>query len=176
MLLKENIQLRAPEPHDIEFIMALENDSALWNVSNTHNPFSRFDIEQYVLMADKDIYSAKQLRLIIELTDDKKRVGIIDIFDFDAHNRRCGVGITVISNFRKSGYAKLSLDIIVKYLFNHLNVHQIFCNIDFDNFASIILFTNAGFVKTGVKKEWNLKNGQWNDVNFYQLININKNQ
>ncbi len=172
MLTKENIKLRAPEPDDIEFIFSLENDTGLWNVSNTHNPFSMFDIEQYVLSAEKDIYQAKQLRLVIELMDENpKKVGIVDVFDFDAHNRRCGIGITILENYRKSGYAKLTLEIIINYLFNHLNIHQLFCNIDFDNFASINLFTKTGFKLSGVKKDWNIREGKWIDVNFYQLIN-----
>lgn len=175
MLSNEYVNLRAPEPADIEFVYGLENDAKLWNVSNTHNPFSRFDIEQYVMMIDKDIYSAKQLRFIIEKKGDNSfNVGTIDIFDFDVHNRRCGIGITIIDEFRKLGYAKMALDICVNYIFKHLNIHQIYCNIDFDNFASIKLFTNAGFEISGVKKEWNLRNKEWIDVNFYQKINNNQ--
>jgi len=67
MLKKDNIELRAIEPDDVEFLLEMENDSNLWHVSNTHNPFSRFDIEQYVLLADKDIYSAKQIRFILDM-------------------------------------------------------------------------------------------------------------
>ncbi len=172
MLKKGNIQLRIPEPEDIDFILKMENDSTLWNVSNTYNPFSRFDIEQYILLSDKDIYTAKQLRFMIDYIDEPEiqKIGTIDIFDFDTHNKRAGIGISIVENKRNRGYAGTSLDILINYLFNHLNIHQIFCNIEEDNINSISLFESKGFVRTGVKRDWNLRNNIWVNVLFFQLI------
>ena len=172
MLKKDNIELRALEPGDVEFLLEMENNSDLWNVSNTHNPFSRFDIEQYVLLADKDIYSAKQLRFIIDFVgdDETQSIGTIDIFDFDAHNKRAGVGVSIIENERKRGNAGTALDILIKYMFTHLSIHQIYCNIEKDNIASIKLFTSKGFIESGIKKDWSLRSNQWVDEYFFQLI------
>ena len=172
MLKKNNIQLRIPEPEDIEFILNMENDESLWHVSNTYNPFSRFDIEQYVLMADKDIYSAKQIRFIIDLLNNSgnKPIGSVDIFDFDAHNKRAGIGISIIEQERQKGYADVVIEISINYLINHLNLHQVYCNIEEDNTNSIKLFKKHGFVKTGIKQDWNLRNGDWIDVLLFQKI------
>jgi len=172
MLNKDNLKLRIPEPEDIEFILNMENDSSLWNVSNTHNPFSRFDIEQYVLLADKDIYSAKQLRFIIDLYkgSNKEAIGTVDIFDFDAHNKRAGIGISIVAQERRKGYAKTVIEIVTNYLFTHLNLHQIYCNIEEDNSNSIRLFKSLDFQNTGVKKDWNQRNGSWVNILFFQKI------
>ena len=171
MLHKDKIELRIPELTDVEFILNMENDSSLWHVSNTHNPFSRFDIEQYVMSVDKDIYSAKQLRFMIDYVNSTRQtIGIIDVFDFDAHNRRAGVGILIVANERNKGYAGIAIDIVVDYLFSHLNMHQIYCNIEKDNNKSISLFTSKGFVISGVKKDWNLRNNIWIDELLFQLI------
>ena len=172
MLTKDNIQLRIPEPDDIGFLLNMENDSDLWAVSNTHNPFSRFDIEQYILLYDKDIYSAKQLRFMIVAVgiDKPHSIGAIDIFDFDAHNKRAGVGISIIENQRNKGYAGVALDILVKYMFSHLNLHQIYCNIGEDNHKSISLFKSRGFIEAGIKKDWNLRNNRWIDEHIFQLL------
>ena len=172
MLTKDNIQLRIPEPDDIDFLLNMENNSNLWNVSNTHNPFSRFDIEQYILLSDKDIYSAKQLRfMIVNVEMDKPyTIGAIDIFDFDAHNKRAGVGISIIEDQRHKGYAGVALDILIKYMFLHLNLHQIHCNIGQDNHKSISLFKSRGFMETGIKKDWNLRSNSWVDEHLFQLL------
>ena len=172
MLKRDNIELRAPEPGDVDFLLEMENDSNLWHVSNTHNPFSRFDIEQYVLLADKDIYSTKQLRFIIDFVGEDKTqsIGAIDIFEFDAHNKRAGIGISIIEYERKKGYAGTALDILIKYMFAHLNLHQIYCNIGQDNNESIRLFKSRGFIESGIKKDWNLRNNEWKDELFFQLI------
>jgi diamine N-acetyltransferase len=175
MLTKDNIRLRIPEPEDIDFLLNIENDSNLWHVSNTNNPFSRFDIEQYILLNDKDIYSAKQLRFIIELdgVETAKKVGTIDIFDFDAHNKRAGIGISIIEVQRKKGYAGTALDILIKYMYSHLNLHQIYCNIGQNNIDSINLFKSRKFIESGIKKDWNLVSNNWVDEHLYQLLFTN---
>lgn len=78
-----NLHLRALEPEDLEFVHGIENDEAIWNVSNTQTPYSKFLIRQYLENAHQDIYEAKQLRLAICKNNSEKAIGLIDLFDFD---------------------------------------------------------------------------------------------
>ncbi len=169
LLENENITLRAPELSDLDFLFDLENNTDYWHLSNTRLPYSRFDLEQYILMADKDIYKTGQLRLII---DDKKNtpVGIIDMFDFDPQNSRAGVGIIIVEQERKKGYSEQALNVLIEYSINILNLHQLFCNIESGNEASINLFEKTGFRRTGIKKEWNKSSDKWIDELFLQKI------
>ena len=64
MLKKENILLRSPELSDIDFIFQVENNHSLWHLSNTLAPFSRFDLEQFVMLSDKDIYVTNKSGLL----------------------------------------------------------------------------------------------------------------
>lgn len=173
MLENDNIKLRAVEPEDVDFIVDIENDAASWNVSRTRSPFSRFDIEQYVMSIDKDIYSAGQLRLIIQEKNDGAYLGIADIFDFNAHDRRAGVGIILIESAQGKGIAGAALDILIDYLFSHLGLHQLFCNIGSGNTNSIKLFESRNFKRIGVKKDWVFINNKFKDELLYQLINQN---
>ena len=143
MIRGKNIELRAVEPTDVDLLYAWENDESLWHLSNTLTPFSRFDIEQYVLNAGQDIFAAKQLRLMIVISD--KAIGSIDLFDFEPAHKRAGVGIMVVKNERNKGYASEALHVLVEYCFNVLHLHQLFCNISADNQASISLFSKEGF-------------------------------
>ncbi|GAL61143.1 acetyltransferase [Algibacter lectus] len=90
----EHIYLRALEPEDLEFIHAVENDEAVWEISNTQTPYSKFLIKQYLEEAHRDIYDVKQLRLVISTNEDKA-IGLIDLFDFDFKNGRAGIGILI---------------------------------------------------------------------------------
>ncbi len=177
MLSKDQIRLRATEPDDVDFLVNIENDSELWQYSNTYNPFSRFDLEQYVLLANKDIYTARQVRFMVDLIDEDNYqiIGTVDVFDFDVHNKRAGVGITIIKSERQKGYAGTVLDILISYMFNHIGVHQLFCNIDSENESSKRLFESKGFIMSGIKKDWNFINNKWSDELLYQLINTNNN-
>lgn len=162
--------LRAIEPADIDLLYQWENDSENWIVSNTQTPYSRFVLEQYIASAHQDIYSVKQLRLII-CKKDKTPIGTIDLFDFDANNLRAGLGLLIGDKTeRKKGYASESLKLLIDYCFTILNLHQLYCNITTDNEDSILLFQKHGFQITGIKKEWVREGDRYKDELLLQLI------
>jgi diamine N-acetyltransferase len=167
------LKIRALEPEDVDTLYHWENDCSIWHLSNTITPLSRFTLEQYVLNAGQDLYSTKQMRLMIELHQEengKKTIGSIDLFEFEPAHRRAGVGILVHKDFRGKGYASEALGLLIGYSFETLQLHQLFANISTDNTESIRLFENKGFRFIGTKKEWNLIRNQWQDENSYQLI------
>ena len=74
MILQEkNICLRALEPTDLDFLYALENDTSLWQVSDTITPFSKYVLTRYLENSHRDIFEVKQMRLMIEHIDTKPR-------------------------------------------------------------------------------------------------------
>ena len=171
-LTGNTIYLRALEPEDLDFIYLLENNEAMWEVSNTQTPYSRFLIRQYLENAHQDIYEAKQLRLAICKTGSFKAVGLIDLFDFDPVNNRAGVGIIVQDmQDRQKGFGSEALGLVVNYSFKKLQLHQLYANIDLANVASTTLFTNFGFQLAGIKKDWNKRGNGYSDEAIYQLVN-----
>ena len=170
-MIGKSIRLRAPEPADIDILYHWENDPEIWHVSNTIAPYSRFAIEQYVLNAGNDIFTSKQLRLmIVPLECGSATAGAVDLFDYEPIHRRAGIGIMIDKAFRGKGYATEALSLILDYCSNILNLHQVYCNISEDNLASIRLFDEAGFRKNGERKDWLLLNGKWTNEFFYQLF------
>ncbi len=168
----ESVYLRALEPEDLEFIYTIENDQNIWEVSNTQTPYSRFLIKQYLENAHQDIYEAKQLRLAICQDEDFPAIGLIDLFDFDPRNNRAGIGIVIHKNENKGqNIGSEALELLIKYAFYNLNLHQLYANIGVENAASIALFTKFGFEKIGIKKDWILLHNHYQDEALYQLIN-----
>lgn len=165
------IHLRPPEPNDIDFILAVENEEALWSVSTTYIPFSRFAVEQYVLNIDQDLYTNGQLRMLIEQKEDNVLIGCVDFFEFDPRARKVGVGILIQPEFQHQGYASMALVKMIQIAFERLGLHQISCLVHPDNKHSIRLFESHGFEQNGVKKDWAFYEGEFHDMNFYQLIN-----
>jgi diamine N-acetyltransferase len=168
----ETIYLRALEPNDLEFVYTMENDQSIWEVSNTHTPYSRFLVKQYLENAHQDIYEAKQLRLAICQEEDFPAIGLIDLFDFDPKNNRAGIGIVIqaLEN-RKQNIGSEALELLIRYAFYNLNIHQLYANIATQNEASVALFIKFGFQKIGVKKDWTFVNGSYKDEALFQLIN-----
>ena len=176
-LTGENVRLRALEPGDAGLLYDWENDTSIWNVSNTLTPFSRFQIEEYVLNTQNDIFAARQLRLMIMLQaqgEDETPVGTIDLFDFDPIHQRAGVGILLREPFRERGYAIEALQILIRYAFATLRLHQIYCNISPENSSSLHLFNKLGFVRCGMKQDWVNDGEHWKEEWMFQLINHNE--
>ena len=174
IMISENVKLRALEPSDVQLLFEWENDSSIWYLSNTIVPFSKFDIEQYVLNSEKDIFSNKQLRLMIDKkisNNDYQTIGSIDVFDFDPINKRAGIGILIIEKERGKGLASEALDVLIKYGFETLNLHQFYCNISTENEISLKLFEKKNFKLIGIKKDWNFRNGEFYDECLLQLVN-----
>lgn len=168
------VHLRALEPADIDLLYVWENDTAIWHLGNTLVPFSRFVLEQYLLNAQNDIYTNKQLRLMIGLNnpvDSTQTIGSIDLFDFDPFNRRAGVGILITNAQRHKGYASEALSLLKNYAFTLLGLHQLYCNIDTDNSKSILLFNKQGFEQCGEKKDWLWHNKSWHNELMLQCFN-----
>lgn len=167
----KKIKLRALEPSDVEILYRWENTTDVWNLSNTLTPYSKNVLEQYIASAHLDVYSTKQLRLIICDVKDKP-VGCIDLFDFDPNHKRAGIGILISEKKdRRKKYASEALSLLINYCFNTLNLHQLYCNITVDNKASIRLFQKHRFKITGTKKDW-IRNGKkFTDEYKLQLIN-----
>jgi len=168
----KNIFLRALEPEDLEFVYAMENDENIWEISHTQTPYSMYLVRQYLENAHQDIYEARQLRLAICTYEDFTAIGLIDLFEFDPKSNRAGIGILISDKAdRNKGFGSEALELLINYAFRHLNLNQVFANIDTENTASLKLFTNFGFQKIGIKKQWNLVNGVYKDEALFQLIN-----
>ena len=173
MLKGKNVCLRAVEPGDVDFILQLENDPENWHFGNTLVPFSRFQIEQYALSSQHNIYTDKQIRFMIDLirpATKNETIGSVDLYDFDPVHKRAGVGILIIAKERGKGFASEALDLLIRYCFELLMLHQIYCDISPENTVSLKLFRNHGFIKCGIKREWRFKAGKWTDEIMFQLI------
>ena len=170
MIRSDKIILRAPELKDLEKLYQWENDTSLWYLSNVNTPFSKFQLEQYILSAQQDIFAARQLRLMIE-NNEHVLVGAIDLYDFDPIHLRAGVGIMIDQSFRKMGYASEALELIKKYAFQTLHLKQLYCGITADNIDSQLLFQKQGYVACGIFSQWIRKDEQWIDEHRFQLIN-----
>ncbi|MBK22164.1 MAG: GNAT family N-acetyltransferase [Flavobacteriales bacterium] len=170
LLSGEKVSLRALEPSDLDLIYSWENNPDIWEISHTLAPFSKFVLTQYLKTQHLDIYSSKQLRLVI-MDKTNSAIGLIDLFDFDPKHRRAGVGILVDSSARGKGCAHEALELIETYCFNHLDFNQIYANIGFENTVSLKLFESLGYQKVGVKKDWIKTSNGFIDEILYQKIN-----
>lgn len=171
LLENKQIMLRAVEPEDLEYFYRWENDSTLWSLGCTLAPYSRYELKEYIEQSSHDLFVHKQLRFMIEHKLDAAPIGTIDLYEFDPLHRRVGVGILIDEAYRKHGYAAQALTMIQAYIFDFLDLHQLFAHIVSNNEVSLHLFDACGYTHTSTLKDWIKIGAKYNDVYVYQLFN-----
>lgn len=171
-LQQDGYTLRAPEPEDLEVMYLFENTSSLWEVSNTTGPYSRYFLKQYIGQNKNDIYTDRQLRLMIAAPD-RQVVGIIDLYNFDPFHNRAEVGIVIAEKYRSKGVGKMALQLLCEYSFNYLGIHQLYAYVDITNESCLRLFTGCDFHECAHLKDWMRTGKLYRDVKMMQRINSN---
>lgn len=168
-LKSSHILLRALTAEDLDFLELVENDENLWYLSDTLQPFSRPVLKEYLDNSHRDIYEAKQLRLVVALHN-KLPIGFIDLYDFDPKNKRAGLGILILEDYQSKGYGTEALELMLDYAFDVLDLHQLYATIIEENTHSLKLFKSFGFEMIGLKKDWRFNSGCFQSEYLLQKI------
>ncbi len=171
MMLNDGIiKLRALEPTDLDVLYRWENDSSLWCVGSTIAPFSRKQLWDYIETYDGNIFSAGQLRFIIEDVSTGFAVGAVDLYDFDPVNRRAWVGVLVDSAETRKGYGYRALDLLAAYAKERIGIHQFVAVVPQKNRWSYNLFLKCGYCVTGRLTDWLRSGDGYQDALLLQLV------
>ena len=146
MFRKEELIVRAVDSSDFDFLLKLENDKEYWHLSDSHQPFTVKELQDFIARAQQPILLTKQFRYIIEI-ENQGQIGCIDLFNFDPIDRYVGVGIIIYDeNYRLKGYAQGALFLIESYVREVLDCISIFAYVLEDNKASISLFKAMNYL------------------------------
>ena len=162
------LRLRKIEPSDLPFLYQWENDATMWADSDTHNPLSRHDLHQYIENTTGDIYRDGQLRLIIESCADTQSpnsliasspniIGSIDLFDFDARNRKAAIGMYIAPHARGKGIGKQAVKLLEEYAFGYLKLRMLYAIIAVKNVACSSIYEKEGYQPSSVLRAWTLE-------------------
>ena len=161
--------LRAMEPEDLDLLYRIENDKTLWDIGATNVPYSRYTLHEYISQTCGDIYTDRQVRLMID-NEEGVTVGIADIVRFDPKHKRAEVGLVVERPYRRRGYASAALLHLCDYALRQLHLHQLYALIAAKNLPSQDLFCKAGFRKTSVLTDWLYDGQDYQDAFLMQYL------
>lgn len=168
MLENEHIKLRALEPEDLNLLYEWENDTTLWDVGNTRQPYSKFALKQYISQFDKNIYEAGQLRLMIVEKSTQTTAGTVDLFDLDIHNSRIALGLFIDKKSQGKKLATQALHLVENYVFNFLQINQLYCQISSKNETSKRMFEKENYEVNGILKNWIKTSKGYEDIIVFQ--------
>jgi len=65
MIKGETILLRALEPQDLDWLYGVENDPAIWSWSDVVQPYSAYQLSEYIQKSQSDLLHTGQYRWVI---------------------------------------------------------------------------------------------------------------
>lgn len=161
--------LRAIEPEDLDILYGIENDTHLWNVSVTSVPYSRYTLYDYIANSKNDIYSDRQVRMMIENVHHEV-IGIVDLINFDPKHLRAEIGIVIEQKYRNQGFAQATINKIKDYALDILHLHQLYAYVNKDNEQSLKLFERCGFSSSAELKDWLFDGKKYHNALLFQLF------
>ena len=170
MIEGKYVNLRALEKEDLEAIKKWRNDKntrihtreyRLLNMINQNNWF-------------ESIHRQNPPSAIMFGIENKKNklIGVCGLTYIDWKNRHAEISnILSMVNWQRTKEAKNTLELLIDYGFNELNLHRLWVEI-FDTIPeNIKLFERMKFVKEGTLKEKLWRNSQWHDSFIYSKVN-----
>lgn len=170
LLQSATVSLRPIERTDLPLMYRLENDSATWDSAATPQPMSRSTIERFISSATGDIYTDRQLRLVIERADTRTAIGFVDLTDFSPRHLRAEVGIIVLPEHRRQGFGSEALRIVEQYATKALLVHQLYAYVSPSNERSVRLFAGRGYKQAGTLRDWLQTNEGFQPILLLQKV------
>ena len=148
--LYPDITLRAPEPEDIDFMFACENDTELWKSGINTGPYSRYQLKKYIAENQNDLYEDKQ---------------------FSTRHLRAEIGIVISKNYRRKNIASAALSLLETHCFATLGLHQLYAYICKENIPCMQLFKKNGYNVSCILSDWYYIGAKYHDVCLVQKIN-----
>lgn len=163
------ITLRAMEPEDLEVLYTIENDRSLWDMGTSNVPYSRYSLRDYIVHASNDIYVDRQVRLVIE-NSEHQVVGLADLANFDPQHLRAELGLVILRQYQRRGYAEAAVVQVLDYARHILHLHQLYVIIDQRNEAALQIFRKYCFIAGRTLKDWLFDGEKYHDASFFQRI------
>ena len=162
-----SVKLRLLEPEDLDNLLKIENDSQYWHLSGTKKPFTKDELSNYIQNANAEIVVYSQLRFVIEF--ENQFSGLVDLFEYDEKDKKAGVGIILLENFRGNGIALKALELLKVYCLKNKLINKLSAIIETDNTKSIRLFIKSDFKETATLSDYLVKGNQKVDCINYEL-------
>jgi len=159
-LFKDNIKLRAIETSDAEVLKDMINDPELeFMVHGWSLPVSLEQQIEWIKNLDSKVF-----RFIVEWKSNI--VGTCSISSIDYKNSTAALNIKLIgdSNIRGKGIGTTSLQLLIQYCFDELNLNCLTASILEYNIPSLKLFYKCGFKKDGVLRSRIYKKGMYHNT------------
>lgn len=149
------------------------------DLKQLHQWKSQIDISYVTSKAIQPISLAERQRrfqekvppiFAIRRMGDDQFMGELSLYDLNPKNRSAGIGYFTSADYRRQGYTKEGLWLLLNYLFSVVGLNKVMADTGAFNQASIALLRSLGFHQDGCLRQHQLLNGVLHDQLLFSLL------
>ncbi len=164
------LTLRQVTADDLKGLMTVNGDDGVTAFLPYETWHSIDDAEAWLVRMQTLAATGTAQQLVIELNRERKIIGTVLLFKFDAVSARLELGYVLGRAHWRQGLAKEALRATCTHAFEKLGVRRIEAEVNPQNIASNALLSSLGFTLEGrLRKRWIAK-GLAYDTNFYGCL------
>ena len=163
-------KLRELEKGDLSTINKWRNDKALIDCLGA--PYRYINLE-----VDENWYTSYRLnrssvvRCAITEDKDDEILGLVSLTNINFQNQSAVFHIMIGENENQNrGMGTFAVRTMLRHAFYNLNLHRVELSVLASNFRAIHLYEKCGFVREGIKRKCNYKNGEFVDMHIYSIL------
>ena len=172
-LTSDRLVLRRVTANDADGMIALRGNPE--NMKYLPRPLitTQEQALEFINRTDTMIEGNQGINWAITLKGDPTFIGTAGIYRIIAENHRAEVGYMLLPEYRLKGIATETIDMMLNYGFNQMQLHSMQAVIDPANIASERVLQKNGFVKEAHFLEDEYYNGVYYDSVIYSLLKRN---
>ena len=164
------LSMRLVERKDLEFLLELRSEPAIWKELGNIQ-MNSLDSQHYWL--DTIQRDPRKEYYILEANDNK--VGMVRTDEIDYINRSMRVGGDIHKDFWDRHLGSRMMEMLKQYCFDYLNMHRIWLMVLDTNDRAKYIYEKAGFIKEGVHREAIFRDNQYIDyicrkLSIYSMV------
>lgn len=167
-MIKDKVSIRPLEMEDLKFLHKWRNDKNIFdNLGGGYFPKSYSEMSEWMPSFVRNTNEQQRFIILYE----NNVVGFISLTNINHKNGTSELGLYLgEKNYLGKGIAKKSLNILMDYAKNTLNLRKISLNVLDDNDAAIHLYKKVNFVECGLKREERYINGTYKNLLLMEVF------
>ena len=166
MFTYEGLTLRTIEEGDLEPMRALRNDPTTWSML-THVDMVEEDAQRTWFTR---LRQGSDRRYYAIADSQHAFIGIVRSDEIDRANRSIRVGADILPSLRGRGYGYRTYRTLLKYCFDHLNMHRVWLLVLETNTPACALYSKCGFVVEGRQRQAIFRDGAYRDYIMMSIL------
>ncbi len=170
VLETERLLLRQLGDQDVNEVFGMRSDPEVMRYIPRPLAVTPADAKALIQMQNDYIEKGEKINWGITAKSTGKVIGTIGFVNISPEHFRAEVGYSLSTAWHRQGIMREALRCVLKYGFEHLNLHSVEAIIDSENIASGQLLLTTGFVQEAFFREDFFYNGQFSNSIHYGML------